>query len=53
MFYRQYVVHVLCKVVFWYFAVWGLMKLTGLQEPVNEIIDYFKGNLGIQGPLAV
>jgi hypothetical protein len=42
------VVHVLCKVVFWYFVVWGLMKLTGLQEPVNDVIDYLKDNFGLR-----
>lgn len=43
-FYRQYVVHVICKALFWYFAIRGFIKLVGLQEPVDEIFQYLKSS---------
>lgn len=43
---RQYVVHVLCKFIFWAFVIRAFLKVTGLMEPVNEAASYLLSSIG-------
>lgn len=37
----QYIIHVVCKYLFWYFVIKSLLRLFGVYEPLEASIGSF------------